>query len=94
MINQELIDDAKAAGFVISWGKISLLTDNDAIPIQDELAKFAELIKARVLADSEYRIKLDIANRLVIAVSQVTESKKLTEQSLDNLQGLVNAFNY
>lgn len=53
MINQELINDAIAAGFVISWGKISLLTDNDAIPIQDELIKLEELIKARVLADME-----------------------------------------
>lgn len=62
MINQELIDDAIAAGFVISWGKISLLTDNDAIPIQDELIKLEELIKARVLAD-------------MVAVAEVAPSK-------------------
>ena len=53
MINQELIEYAKLAGFdVVEFnGKTDLLS-NDFF-ITEELEKFAELIKARVLADME-----------------------------------------
>ncbi len=60
MINQELIDDAKSAGFDVEKNKsgnyvIFAPYDNENangyFSINNELAKFAELIKARVLAE-------------------------------------------